>query len=146
MNTNTRPTEKWHVSGWMSRKVLSLKPKAPAIDAWELMHEHNIRHVPIIENGKVVGIVSDRDMRSLIHSGRSRATHSLFEKSIESIMTRKPICITPEASIREAGEIICREKVGALPVVEEGTLVGIVSERDVIWALLENTREMEFDE
>jgi acetoin utilization protein AcuB len=146
MNVNTHPAEKWRVSGWMSRNVLTLKPKSPAVDAYELMHDHSIRHVPVVDHNKIVGIVSDRDLRPLIHPGRSTPTHKLFDTPVESIMSRKPICTTPDASIQEAGEIICREKIGALPVVEDGKLMGIVTTEDVLWALLENTREMEFED
>src|SRR5690242_16182548 len=102
MNVNTHPAEKWRVSGWMSRNVLTLKPKSPAVDAYELMHDHRIRHVPVVDHNKIVGIVSDRDLRPLIHPGRSTPTHKLFETPVESIMSRKPVCVTPDASIQEA--------------------------------------------
>ncbi|MCZ7648001.1 MAG: CBS domain-containing protein [Planctomycetota bacterium] len=53
-------------------------------------------------------------------------------------MGRKPIVVAPEATIREAGELLVREKIGALPVLDDGRLIGIVSAEDLLWAFIEN--------
>jgi len=134
----------WIVSRWMSEHVFTVKPKDPLVDAFELMRIHRIRHVPVVDKGHLVGIVSDRDLRQAMPSRAHLAEGSvaygkaLMEKPIENVMTRKPISVSPEASLDEATEIICREKIGALPVEDNGKLMGIISAEDLLWAFHTN--------
>jgi acetoin utilization protein AcuB len=132
------------ISAWMSSSVYTVKPKDPLVDAFELMRIHRIRHVPVVDKGRLVGIVSDRDVRQAMPA-RSKAADSsaaygkvLMETPVEKAMTRKPITVTPDASLDEAAEIICREKIGALPVEADGRLVGIISAEDLLWAFHTN--------
>jgi acetoin utilization protein AcuB len=137
----------WLVERWMSSPPVALGPEATIKDALEAMSEHRIRHVPVVEGGRLVGIVSDRDTR---HALPLRTPHPepdvthlgrLLAIPLGSIMTRNPITIDRGATIRDAAEVICREKIGALPVVEDGRLLGIISAEDLLWAFLENTAE-----
>jgi acetoin utilization protein AcuB len=129
------------VECWMSKLVFTTKPDARLIDAFEMMRDHRIRHVPVVDGGKLVGIVSDRDVRSALPSrnalqgGWASLGEALLESRISQVMSLMPITIAPAASIREAAEIMCRSKVGALPVVDDGKLVGIVSAEDILWAV-----------
>jgi acetoin utilization protein AcuB len=132
------------ISGWMSTSVYTVKPKDPLVDAFELMRVHRIRHVPVVDKGHLVGIVSDRDLRqamparSKLVEGHIAYGKALMETSVEKVMTRKPITIAVDASLDEAAEIICREKIGALPVVDDDKLVGIISAEDLLWAFHTN--------
>jgi acetoin utilization protein AcuB len=106
------------------------------------MRVHRIRHVPVVEGERLVGIVSDRDARHALPMHGGTGEHdcygkALFDTAVERVMSKRPITIDPEASVREAAEIICREKIGALPVIEDGRLVGIVSAEDLLWAFIE---------
>lgn len=137
------------VSRWMSKHVYTVKPEDAIIDAVELMRIHRIRHIPVLERGRLVGIISDRDVRHALPARRgSKGTSddsgtALFETRISELMTRHPITVEPQATIREAAEIVCREKIGALPVVSDGLLVGIVSAEDLLWAFVERTTDEE---
>ena len=131
------------VESWMSKRVFTTKPESRLIDAFEMMRDHRIRHVPVVEGGKLVGIVSDRDVRSALPSrnalqgGWASLGEALLEAHISQVMSLMPITIAPSASIREAAQVMCRAKIGALPVVDEGKLVGIVSAEDILWAVAE---------
>lgn len=132
----------WHVRRWMSSNVHTTEPKADLVDAFEIMRTHRVRHVPVLDGGRLVGIVSDRDVRHALPMRSGTGDHdiygkALFETRVEQVMTRRPLTVTPDTTIREAAEIACREKVGALPVLEGEKLVGIVSAEDLLWAYVD---------
>jgi acetoin utilization protein AcuB len=135
----------FRVDRWMSRAVQTVGPEAFLIDAFDLMRAHHIRHVPVVERGRVVGIVSDRDVRHAMpmrppEQDLTEFTHarSLRRTPVSMAMTPDPLTIAPDASIHEAAAAICREKIGALPVVDrEGALVGIISAEDLLCAYRE---------
>jgi acetoin utilization protein AcuB len=131
------------VERWMSKRVFTTKPDSCLIDAFEIMRDHRIRHVPVVEGDKLVGIVSDRDVRSALPSRRglqegwASLGESLLSTRVAQVMSVMPIRIAPGASIREAAQIMCRDKIGALPVVDDGRLIGILSAEDILWAIAE---------
>jgi acetoin utilization protein AcuB len=143
--------ERWVASHWMSAHVHTVTPEDYLVDAFELMRVHRIRHLPVVDRGRLVGIISDRDVRHALpmRAERRDATDQdlyarvLLKTRIERVMTRNPITIEPDATIREAAEIICREKIGALPVLAGGELKGIISAEDLLWAFVENTKDIE---
>jgi acetoin utilization protein AcuB len=141
--TKSTDEQRLSVGRWMSKLVFTTKPDACLIDAFEMMRDHRIRHVPVVDGDKLVGIVSDRDVRSALPSrdalagGWASLGTSLLEARISHVMSVMPITISPDASIREAAQIMCQSKVGALPVVDDGRLVGILSAEDILWAVAE---------
>ncbi len=115
----------------MVKRVVTIGPKEPAKRAWELMRDHHFRHLPVTDGGRVVGIVSDRDLRPVLLSP------SLEELRVEEIMTGEPFTIDPEASVVEAARLMVDQKIGGLPVVSGDELVGIVTETDLLSILVE---------
>jgi acetoin utilization protein AcuB len=95
----------------------------------ELFRRRRIRHVPVVAAGRVVGIVSDRDVRGLA-ADRSPT-------SVDAIMTPAPATTTPSTPVETAAAVMRARKIGALPVLEGHELVGIVSESDLLGALVE---------
>ncbi|MEE9226142.1 MAG: CBS domain-containing protein [Acidobacteriota bacterium] len=132
-----------NVDAWMQKVVLTLTEESSLRDAINLSRKHQIRHIPIIRDQKeLVGIVSDRDIKRFtpsILSERSAGDHErvLEETPLARIMTKDPQTISPTQTIREAVEVFCKIKVGALPVVTQGKLVGILSETDMLRAFHE---------
>jgi acetoin utilization protein AcuB len=135
------------VSRWMSKNVVSTRPDCPLIEAVDLMTDHRIRHVPVIDGDRLVGIISDRDVRNALPRGadvhgpidaRCRAS---LARPASQVMTRHPITIPVDFSIHEAAEIMCREKISALPVMDGGHVAGIISAEDLLWALMQLTGE-----
>jgi acetoin utilization protein AcuB len=111
----------------MSRKVVTLDPQSSVEEARTLLRRHRIRQVPVLREGRLVGIVSDRDLRSANNAKRK----------ISDVMTGKPFVISPIASVDEAARLLRTYKIGAVPVVEEGKLVGILSAADILDAFVE---------
>ncbi len=111
--------------------------------AESIMNLGRVRHRPVVDDGKVVGIVSQRDMlrSALITSlGFGRKTTGALIKTIKikEVMTSKVIAISPDASIKEAARQMIDKKIGCVPVVEGDRLVGIVTETDMLQYVVEN--------
>jgi len=111
--------------------------------AESIMNLGRIRHMPVVDDGKVVGIVSQRDMfrSALITSlGFGRKTTGALIKTIKikEIMSEKVVTISPDASIKEAARQMMEKKIGCLPVLEGDRLVGIVTETDMLQYVVDN--------
>jgi CBS domain-containing protein len=108
--------------------VWSIAPNAMVIDAIQLMDEKNVGALPVVEDGTLVGIVSERDyMRKVILKGRSSK-----ETPVSDIMTKQPLTVNPSDSITECMRIMTEKRVRHLPVLEGSNLVGILSIGDVV--------------
>jgi len=127
----------------MSHPVTTVHPETPMQDALNLMRTERIRRLPVVDkHGRLVGIVSERD---LLHAAPSDATslsiweiHYLLSKiTIEKIMTRQVITIREDTPLEEAARLMADRKIGGLPVVRDGQVVGIVTETDLFKVFLE---------
>src|SRR5215213_9637150 len=121
----------------MTREVVTLGPEASAAEAWGVCREMGIRHLPIIEAGRLVGLVSDRDLRDISPprgSGGERDT--LGWVRLRDIMSTDLVTIHPLDTIEHAAREIYERKIGCLPVVAEGQLVGITTS-DMMRTLIE---------
>ncbi len=123
----------------MTRKVITITSDISIIEANDLMKNHHIRHLPIVKNGKLEGIVTDRDIRSAMPSIVLDDYDSVKERkrlagvSVKDIMTADPITVSPMYTIQDALLLIQKTRVGAFPVVDEdGVLKGIISIRDLM--------------
>ena len=121
----------------MSRSVVTLQPEQTLRDAVELLRSKHIRHLPVIEDGRLIGIVTDRDVKRATPSllsgvDRDEYDRVLDETKIAQIMTREPMTVTPESELKAAVKVFIDRKVGALPVVSGSQLVGIVTEIDLL--------------
>jgi CBS domain-containing protein len=121
----------------MSRTVVTLTPEQTLRDAVELLRSKHIRHLPVVEDSKLIGIVTDRDVKRATPSllsgvDRDEYDRVLDETKIAQIMTREPMTVTPESELKAAVKVFIERKVGALPVVSGSKLVGIVTEIDLL--------------
>jgi len=110
--------------------------------AKKIMKEKNIRHLPVVDGKKLVGLLTNMDVRKAEASPATsleiRELHYLLDKlTVGEIMTRNVITISPDVSIEEAAILLHDNKIGCLPVVEDGNLVGIISENDVMEILID---------
>lgn len=134
------------VSKWMTAKPITLKASDSLAMAIHVMKENRVRRIPIVSNaGKLVGIVSDRDLKDV---SPSRATtldiwelHYVLDKlKLADIMTKKPWTVSPETPIEKAALLMMEKRVEGLPVLDaKGNLVGILTEGDIFRALVELT-------
>lgn len=128
------------VSKSMTRQVITIKKEAGILDAQALMTEHNIRHLPVVEDdSKLVGIITDRDIRSAIpyelvkDPTKNTQREKVKDMQVKDVMSKEPAVISPLHTIQDALLLIQQKKVGAFPVVdEEGRLKGILSVRDLL--------------
>lgn len=121
----------------MTKDVVSVNVTANLKDIKHLIEEKNIRHIPVLDGNEVVGIISKTDYLQLtlgtLYPNQETASEALMELfKLEDLMVKNPICVTPETPIREVTEIFIVNEFHALPVTEDGKLVGIVSVRDVL--------------
>ncbi len=112
--------------------------------AMDLLKNREIRHLCVVKDGeKVVGVVSERDIKQASPSSATsleiREIYYLLDRiKVRQIMTRRPYTISPSAPIEEAALILREKKIGCLPVVEDGRLVGILTETDILDAFIES--------
>jgi len=113
----------------MSRQLVTVTPDTPLSEARHLLAEHRIRRLPVIAGRRLVGIVSDRDVRS------ASASHD--RTPVAQIMTRNVVTATSQMRVDEAARIMLDGRFGGLPVVDGGELTGIVTETDLLRALID---------
>lgn len=122
----------------MSEPAVSVRPSDSLIEAARLMVDHQVRHLPVVDHGTVVGMLSDRDIRTLAGDPvRFVDTHEEDELAVRDAMS--PVALTVHANrpLRDVATELADEKVGALPIVDlDGKLVGIVSYVDALRALV----------
>jgi acetoin utilization protein AcuB len=126
----------------MSSPVITIEPEMPIMQALELMKQHRIRRTPVVKNGKMVGIVSDKD---LLNAAPSDATslsvwelnYLLAKIKVSEIMTKKVITVAEDTPIEEAAYLMDTHKIGGLPVMANGELVGLITETDLFRIFLE---------
>jgi acetoin utilization protein AcuB len=137
------------VRDWMTEKLVTLSPEASVAEALTLCRERRIRHIPILEEGRLVGIVSDRDLRDASPAlGEPERARTLQEIRVADVMTREVITVDPQDSIENAAQQMYELKIESLPVVTEGAVadggsmvaeeevLGIVTSSDVMRALV----------
>lgn len=103
----------------------------------EIMELGSVRHLPVVRRGELVGVVSQRDLLKASLSnvmGIPAEEQSLFLEGvrIEEVMSKPPVSIDPDASVQSAARLMADRKIGCLPVLEAGRLVGIITETDVL--------------
>jgi acetoin utilization protein AcuB len=120
----------------MQRDVVTVTPETPLADLIGFLQRRGIRHLPVTDGGRLVGIISDRDLKSAIASfvrSESAAPPSRLDHlTAADIMARTVITIAPMFAVEEAARLMVTRKISALPVTEDGHLVGIVTDSDVL--------------
>ncbi len=133
--------KKNQVRDWMTPNPITIDPKTTLPEAHKLMKECHIRRLPVVDRGKVVGILTLGDVREASPSDASSLSifelnYLLSKLTVENIMTRDPLTISPTATIREAAQLMLDHKIGGVPVVEGEKLVGIITESDIFRVLV----------
>ncbi len=127
----------------MTKNTLVLSRSDSVHKAFLLLKDNKIRHLPVVERKKVVGIVTDRDIRHFIVPRKDPRTKGKFnyqlrELTVEEVMTPDPITVTPDTNIERVARLMLEHKIGGIPVVDEKQmLVGIVTEEDALRVFVE---------
>jgi len=129
------------ISEIMTKDVITLSPDESLYKAEKLFAKHNIRHIPIVEKQRLVGMISHTDLLRISFSSLDKTDESIvpviYEMfSIPEIMTRVPVFVEATTTIKQTAEILARQSFHSLPVLDKGKLVGIVTTTDLINYLL----------
>lgn len=132
------------VANWMTSKVISTAPEASLTEAISLMREKGVKHLPVMKDSKLRGIISDRDIREF---SPSRATsldvyemHYLLAKTpVKALMKTKVITASPDMPVEQAAVLMHDNGIGCLPVMDNGKLAGIISDMDIYRVLIDIT-------
>ncbi len=129
----------------MSRPVIAAEVTDTLGQIRRIMAERRINQLPVLDNGQLVGIVTDRDIRDAYPTSlvidRSKEIDSFAETyAIEEVMSRNVITIRPSAALADAVRLLRRHRIGALPVVERGRLVGILTRSKILDFVLSGER------
>jgi len=130
------------VSDRMTRDAITVQADDPIRVAVDLVDQKRLRRFPVMKDGDLVGIVTDRDLRdatasSVVLTEKKYHDFLLDTVKIESIMSANPRTVSPQSDLKDAARLILEIKVGGLPVLQDGRLVGIITETDLVSTLLE---------
>ncbi|HEY6000017.1 MAG TPA: CBS and ACT domain-containing protein [bacterium] len=132
------------VADWMTREVVTVGPDESIAHAMHLMRERGIKHLPVLKDGRLVGVISDRDIKAFMPSKATtldvyEINYLLAKETVKDAMGRQLVTTTPDAPVEGAALVMLEGDIGCLPVVEGGKLVGIISDRDIFRALVDIT-------
>ena len=136
-----------YVRDLMTPTPISVSSNTPVHEAHALMQQHRIRHLPVLDHGRLVGMVSDRDIRLVLPSPATSLSvyeigYLLVHLMMAEIMHRFPITIVPDRPVTEAVRHMLAHQVGALPVVAGWKVVGIVTRSNLLQAFLLSQGEL----
>jgi acetoin utilization protein AcuB len=133
------------VENWMNPEVITVDADDSMLDATKILKEHNIRHLPVLEKGTLVGIITDRDLKRASPSdATSLEAHELLyliaNIKVREIMTRNPITVPYNFTIEEAAQILLDAKISGMPVVDkDGKVIGTITQTDLFKVLISLT-------
>lgn len=129
----------------MTGGLITVRPETPVLHARDLLAKEKIRHLLVTgPGGALAGIVTDRDIRLNLPSratslSAGEINHLLIKLTVGEIMTRSVITIGPDRPAREGARLMLDHKIGALPVLDDGRLIGIITETDIVRAFVRKT-------
>ena len=133
----------------MSKEVTTVSPNDKLDRVFFLYNFENFRHLPMVEKNKLVGILSDRDLKKVLGPKKTvienpdGTTVQLSTRKVKNIMRRGVITIEPEQRAADAAAIMAKKKIGALPVVHKNKLVGIITATDILKAFVKLRNDLD---
>jgi acetoin utilization protein AcuB len=133
------------VKNWMSKNIITIDVDDSMQDAIKLLKEHKIRMLPVLKNGKLVGIVTDRDLkRASASDATSLDIHELLylisKIKVKDIMTKDPITVPLDFTVEETAEVLLNNRISGVPVVDHGgNIVGTITQTDLFRVLISLT-------
>jgi len=133
------------VKNWMSKPAITIDADASMHDAIKLLKNHNIKMLPVMEKGRLVGIVTDRDLkRASASDATSLEIHELLylisKIKIKEIMTKNPIKVPEDYTVEETAEILLKHNISGVPVIDQHhNIVGTITQNDVFRILISLT-------
>jgi len=138
------------VKDLMSKKLFTVGPEDMLDKVFFLFNFEAIRHMPVIEKGKVVGVLSDRDLKKIMGARKKIVTDkvdgtqfTVHARKVRTIMDRGVTTIGPDEQAADAAAIMAKRKIGCLPVVKKGKLVGMITSTDILRAYVKLAHEVD---
>src|SRR3990172_1320230 len=133
------------VGQWMTKNPVTVSPKETIVLARAIIRQRGIRRLPVMDGDRLVGIVTDRDLREAWASDANTLStqelHYLLERiPVRDVMSAPVVTVAPETPLENAITILQEKKIGGLPVLSDGQLVGILTETDVLRAFTQVLR------
>ncbi|MDO8433970.1 MAG: CBS domain-containing protein [Candidatus Binatus sp.] len=140
------PKGSMRIENWMAKPVITVRPHDSVADARRTLEQHRVNQLPVVVNGRLVGIVTDRDLRSasdgMRESGMAARANLIQEDvipeniTVETVMSAKVMKLKPQDAIERAARLMRRERIGGIPVVDGKKLVGIITRADILKAFI----------
>ncbi len=115
------------VTDVMTKAIISIESRKTINDALELMVENNIRRLPVLAQGSLIGMIVQHDIEKAL-----RSPEVVCDTPVDWVMTKKVITVSADADLSEAIELLLKNKISGMPVVQDGRVVGILSETDIL--------------
>ena len=135
------------VRNWMTAPPVVVNAQTSLLDAYQYMNENDIRRLPVVtRDNMLVGILTMSDIQRtipLFFQGADLATDLLLnDQKVQQVMTQDPITIEPDDTIRDAAELMLEYQISGLPVVENGRVVGVITESDIFRLVVKSWAEL----
>lgn len=132
------------VADWMTKELVTVAPDDSVSHAMHVMRERGIKHLPVVRDGVLIGVISDRDIRTYCPSKATgldiyEINYLLARASVSAALGTQLVTTTPDTPIEEAALVMLERNIGCLPVVKGEVLVGLISDRDLFRALVDIT-------
>lgn len=133
------------VKDWMSREVITIEEDDSMQEALKLLKEHAIRMLPVMKKGKLVGIVTDRDLKKASPSDATtlevhELLYLLTQIKVKEIMTRDPVTVPPDYTVEETAQVLLENKISGAPVMDKtGKVIGTITQTDLFRVLISLT-------
>jgi acetoin utilization protein AcuB len=133
------------VKDWMSKPAITIDVNASMNDAIKLFKKNNIKMLPVMEKDKLVGIITDRDIkRASASDATTLEIHELLylisKIMIKEIMTKNPVTVSPDYTVEETAEVLLKHNISGVPVVDHyGTIVGVMTQNDIFKTIISLT-------
>ena len=133
------------VKDWMSKPAITIDVNASMNDAIKLFKKNNIKMLPVMEKDKLVGIITDRDIkRASASDATTLEIHELLylisKIMIKEIMTKNPVTVSPDYTVEETAEVLLKHNISGVPVVDHyGTVVGVMTQNDIFKTIISLT-------
>lgn len=133
------------IKEWMTAKVISVSPETSVKEAFKLMKKNGFRHLPVMRGDKLVGFVTDRDLRRPAIADVFKEWNDLYRLSdelhVEDVMITQVQTVKPDDDLLDCADKIVEKHIGAFPVVQDGKVVGIVTVYDFLRALVQERKK-----
>lgn len=131
------------VKHWMTPNPIAIEADTPFLEARLILKEKGIRHLPVLDGGTLIGVITDRDLKEASPSGATtldfyELNYLLLKMKVRDLIKREPITVKPTNSVEKAALLMHDHKIGCLPVVDDqGTLVGLITQTDLLGVMVE---------